>query len=79
MFNTDEKAFESKMQELDHPSRFGAMKRLKLDYCGRQHEKHSIGEITISKKSYIQNLTKASLTLERTKQLDDEHSAMGTS
>ena len=79
MFDTDDKAFGSKMQEHDHPSGFGAMKRQKLDHCGRQHEKHSIGEITISKKSYNQNLTKASLTLERTKQLDDEHSAMVTS
>ena len=34
-----------------------------------------IGEITISMKAYIQNLKKASLTIERTKQLDDELSA----
>ena len=34
-----------------------------------------MGEITISMKAYIQNLRKPSLTLERTKQLDDEFSA----
>ena len=48
------------------------MKRQKFDQCGRQYEKHADGEITISMKAYIQNLRKASLTLERAKQLDDE-------
>ena len=52
--------------------RFGSMKRQKFDQCGRQYEKHADGEITISMKAYIQNLRKASLTLERAKQLDDE-------
>ena len=51
------------------------MKRQKFDHCGRQYEKHANGEITISMKAYIQNLRKADLTLERTKQLDDELSA----
>ena len=51
------------------------MKRQKFDHCGRQYEKHANGEITFSMKAYIQNLKKASLTLQRTKQLDDELSA----
>ena len=48
------------------------MKRQKFDHCGRQYEKHADGEITISMKPCIQNLRKADLTLERTKQLGDE-------
>ena len=51
------------------------MKRQKFDHCGRQYEKHADGEITISMKADIQNLKKASLTLQRAKQMDDELSA----
>ena len=51
------------------------MKRQKFDHCGEQYEKHTDGEVTISMKAYIQNLRKADLTLERTKQLEDKLSA----
>ena len=67
--------FKSKLKELDKLVGLDSMKRQKFDHCGRQYEKHANGEITISMKAYIQNLKKASLTLQRAKQLDDELSA----
>ena len=75
MLGTGDELFESKLKELDKLVGFGSMKRQKFDHCGRQYEKHANGEITISMNAYIQNLRKADLTLERTKQLDDELSA----
>ena len=75
MLGIGDELFDSKLNELDKLVRFGSMKRQKFDHCGRQHEKHAYGEITISMKAYIQNLRKADRTLERTKQLDDELSA----
>ena len=75
MLGTGDDMFESKMKELDKLVGFGSMKRQKFDHCGRQYWKHASGEISISIKIHIQNLRKASLTLERTKQLDDELSA----
>ena len=74
MLGTGEDLFESKLK-LDKLVGFGSMKRQKFDHCGRQYEKHGNGEIMISMKAYIRNLRKADLTLERTKQLDDELSA----
>ena len=67
MLGTGDELFESKLRELDKLVGFGSMKRQKFD--------HANGEITISMKAYIQNLRKADLTLERTKQLDNELSA----
>ena len=75
MLGACDELFESKLKELDKLVGFGSMKRQKFVHCGRQYEKHANGEITISMKAYIQNLRKADLTLERTKQLDDELSA----
>ena len=75
MLGTGDELFESKLKELDKLVGFGSMKRQKFVHCGRQYEKHANGEITISMMAYIQNLRKAELTLERTKQLDDELSA----
>ena len=72
MLGTSNELFESKLKELDKLIGFGSMKRQKFDHCGRQYEKHANVEITISMKAKIQNLRKASLTLERTKQLDHE-------
>ena len=77
MLGTGDDLFESKLK-LDKLVGFGSMMRLKFDHCGRQYEKHANGDITISMKAYIQNLRKADLTLERTKQLDDEFSATGS-
>ena len=72
MLGTGDELFESKLKELDKLVGFGSMKRQKFDPCGTQYEKHADGDITISVKAYIQHLRKAELTLERTKQMDDE-------
>ena len=72
MLGTGDELFESKLKELDKLVGFSPQKFV---HCGRQYEKHTNGEITISKKAYIQNLREADLTLKRTKQLDDELSA----
>ena len=75
MLATGDDRFELKRKELDKLVGFGSMKRQKFEHCGRQYEKHASGEITISMKAKIRNLKKASLTLQRAKQLDDEFSA----
>ena len=72
MLGTGDELFESNTKELDKLVGFRSMKRQKFDHCGRQYDKHANGEISISMKAYIQNSRKASLTLERTTQLDDE-------
>ena len=69
---TGDDLFKSKLKELDKLVGFGLMKRQKFDHRGRHYEKLAKGEITISTKAYIQNLKKASLAHERTKQQDDE-------
>ena len=51
---------------------------LEFVHSGRQYEKYGNDKITISMKSYIQNLTKTSLALEHTKQLDNGVSATGS-
>ena len=51
MQGTGSAVFESKMKELDRLVGFGLIKRHKVDHCGRHHEKHANGEITISMKS----------------------------
>ena len=75
MLGTGDGLFESFLKELDKLVGFGSMKRLKFDHCGRQCGKQAFGEVTISMKAYVGNLRKADLTLERTKQLDDQLSA----
>ena len=75
MLGNGDAVFESKLKELDKLVGFGTTKRQKFDHCGRQYEKHADGEITPSLKAHIQNLRKASLTLQRTKKLDDQLSA----
>ena len=75
MLGTGDELFEPKLKELDKLVGFGSMQRQKFDKCRRQYEKHAHAEITISMKAYIQILRKASLTLERTKQLDDDLTA----
>ena len=62
MLGTGDELFESKLKELDNLVEFGSMKRQQFDHCERQYEKHAM-------KACIQNLRKADLTLERTKQL----------
>ena len=75
MLGTGDDVFESKLKELDKLVGFSSMKRQEFVHCGRQYEKHGNTEITIFMKAYIQNLRRADLTLEHTKQLDDELSA----
>ena len=75
MFGTGDGLFKLKLKELGKLVGFGSIQTQKLLHCGRQHEKHANGEITISMKAYVQNLKKASLTLQRAKQLDEELSS----
>ena len=63
MLGTGDDLFELNLKELDKHVGFRSMKRQKFEHCGRQHEKHPNGEITISMK--IQNLEKVCLTRER--------------
>ena len=72
---TGDEKFELKMNDLDQLVGFGSMKRHRFDRRGRQYEKYGDDKVTISMKSCILNLTKRSLPLERTKQLDNDHTA----
>ena len=72
MLGTGDDRFELKLGELDKLVGFGSIKRRKFEHCGSQYEKHADGEITISTNAHIQNLKKASQTLQRTKKLHDE-------
>ena len=59
MLGTGDEQFELKMNELDQLVGFGSMKGQKFVHSGRQYEKYGNDKITISMKSYIQNLTKS--------------------
>ena len=62
VLGTGDELFESKLKELNKLVGLCSMKKQKFDHCEWQYEKHAM-------KAYIQNLRKADLTLERTKQL----------
>ena len=70
MLEIGDDVFESEMKELDEVVGFGSVQRPKFDQCRSEHEKQASVEITISMKAYIQNMKKASMTLDRADPLD---------
>ena len=67
MLEIGDDVFESKMKELDEVVGFGLVKRQKFDQCRSEHEEQASGE---NHEAYIQNMKKASMTLDRADPLD---------
>ena len=50
------------MKELDKIVGFGSVKRDKSVHCGREYEKRSEGEISVSMASFFHNLTQVEIS-----------------